>query len=257
MSALIMMNMFMLQEHLEIQCNSYFFFTYTVSSFQVDIGVVCSVEILRNQCNRDSSMVRQAIWYLQQTHVLGKVHGGLITASPCFSPKVLPADLSHSKLDRINHMALLSSKAIEVFIVFLMTRKKKEEPTIYYITLKPAANLVLQHQVPVFSSQSPLWVVQHFILIWGILGIYYFIVSLTGGSAGSKERKSDFAFLLYKVEFFIVIVYSQMSFHKLSPQLPARTGTLPTPGSGIRAVLFLFLFFFQLGQRTRSCTDSF
>ena len=201
MSALIMMNMFMLQEHLEIQCNSYFFFTYTVSSFQVDIGVVCSVEILRNQCNRDSSMVRQAIWYLQQTHVLGKVHGGLITASPCFSLKVLPANLSHSKLDRINHMALLSSKAIEVFIVFLMTRKKKEEPTIYYITLKPAANLVLQHQVPVFSSQSPLWVVQHFILIWGILGIYYFIVSLTGGSAGSKERKSDFAFLLYKVEF--------------------------------------------------------
>ena len=40
--------------------------------------VVCSIEILRNLCNRDSSMVRQAIWHLQQTHVLGKVHGGLI-----------------------------------------------------------------------------------------------------------------------------------------------------------------------------------
>lgn len=159
--------MFMLQPHLEIQCNSNFFSMYTVSLFQVDMEVVCSVEILRNQCNRDSSMVRQAIWYLQQTHVLGKIHGGLITASPCFSPQVLPANLSHSKLDRINHIALLSSKAIEVFLIFFMTRKKKEETTIYYTTLKLAANQVLQNQVQVISSQSPLRVVQHFTLIWG------------------------------------------------------------------------------------------
>lgn len=37
-------------------------------------------------------------------------------------------------------MALLSSKAVEVFHVFLMTRKKKEEPTLYYTTLKLDAN---------------------------------------------------------------------------------------------------------------------
>ena len=37
-------------------------------------------------------------------------------------------------------MALLSSKAVEVFLVFLMTRKKKEEPTLYYTTLKLDAN---------------------------------------------------------------------------------------------------------------------
>lgn len=33
-----------------------------------------------------------------------------------------------------------------------------------------------------------------------------------------------------------------MPFHKLSPQLPARIGTLPSPGPGMRAALFLFIF---------------